>query len=113
MIGFLFRWVLLLIATFAIVRGFNAWFVDTLGGEILGLAVISLGSASLRSVLRKVGGWNRRGLIVGSAATVLILGTACVNLLPNWEVHNIIDIVSAYILGVLTVIAVNAGIEDR
>lgn len=113
MLGFLFRWALLFIAAFAIVRGVDAWFVDTLGGEILGLAIITLGSASLRSVLRKVGCWSRRGLIAGSAATVLILGTVCVNLLPNWEVHNIIDIVSAYVLGVLVVISANAGIEDR
>ena len=113
MIGFLFRWVLLLIAAFAIVHGVNAWFVDTLGGEMLGLAVITFGSASLRSVLRKVGCWGRRGLIAGSAAVVLTLGTISVNFLPNWEVHNVIDLFSAYILGVLTVISVNAGIEDR
>lgn len=113
MIGFLFRWVLLFITVFVIAHSVNAWFVDTLGGELLGIAVISLGAAAVRSVLKKIHYWNRRGLVVSSAVVVLTLGAGVIKLLPNWEVNNAVGIGCSYVLGVLATTGVNTWIEDR
>ena len=113
MIGFLLRWVLLILLAFVIVRASNAWFVDTLGGEFLGVVVIALGAASVRSVLHKLNRLNAPMLAAGSAGVVLALGVGAVTLLPNWEVNSVGRISLAYVLGVLTAIGINNWIEDR
>ena len=113
MIGFLFRWVLLVLIFFAAAHSSNAWFVDTLGGEFLGVAVIALGAASVRSVLTKLGRLAKRPLALVSAGVVLLLGLGAIKLLPNWEVNNVGRITLAYGLLVLTTIGINTWIEDR
>ncbi len=113
MIGFLLRWVLLIMLSFVIARVSNAWFVDTLGGEFLGVAVIALGAASVRSVLKKCGRLAELPLAVASTVVVFVMGLGAIKLLPNWEVNNALRITLAYGLLVLTTIGINTWIEDR
>lgn len=113
MIGFLFRWVLLVLVVFAAAHSSNAWFVDTLGGEMLGITIIALGGASLRSLLRKTAQWSKVKLQLYSVGMVFILGAGVLKLLPNWEINSVGGLFSAYIMSVLATIGINAWIEDR
>ena len=113
MIGFLFRWVLLVLLFFAAAHSSNAWFVDTLGGELLGVTIIALGGASLRSILRKTAQWSKVKLELYSAGTIFILGAGVLKLLPNWEISSVRGLFLAYVVSVLATIGINAWIEDR
>ena len=113
MIGFLFRWVLLVLVFFTAAHGSNAWFVDTLGGELLGVTILALGGASLRSLSRKTAQWSKVKLALSSAGMLLFLGAVVLRVLPNWEINSVGGLVSAYVLSVLATIGINAWIEDR
>lgn len=114
MCGFLLRIVINALLVFGIVMKLPGVFIDTLGGAILGVAIIGLANAAVRPLLKRTRGQiNWQQLLLLTLGLNLLVSMLIVRLLPGYQVYSLTAPVSVWILATLCSSTLTRLVQDR
>jgi putative membrane protein len=114
MCGFLLRIIINAVLLFLIIVELPGIFVDTLGGMLLGVAIIGLVNATLRPILIRsdyILNWKKTGGVtfVMNVVTSLLV----IKLLPGFQIYSMIAPVIGVLLLTICSCTLSKVIQDR
>lgn len=115
MCGFLLRIIVNAFVLVIVLEGIPGLFIDTLGGAMLGAAIIGLVNAAIRPLLVHIDSlsYTSGNLLVITLGVNILASYAIIHLLPGYQIASLTLVITATMLFTVFSVTLSKVIQDR